>query len=318
MAVLAIDIGGSGSRALLRDKTVHRVESGPVSITHGRLSIAEALDGLAAQLPQPDDELDVVAVGLASLVAFGEPDIIAAEVRRRWRCRRVLLASDAVMALASAWGLEGGAVVAAGTGVVGLTTDFAKNWRRFDGWGHHLGDAGGGAWIGARGLQAALRDVDGREGGSPALRAKAEANFGTLTGLPSAIAEAPSPSRFLAAFVPSVVAAASEGDGIAAGILASAAEELASTAAAAIADTHPPKIALVGGLTGIDCLVLQFERKMRRLVPGVQVITGGSEPIFGALALAEATVSGDLTAGRPPYLYIFTNVPEQANEQGMQ
>lgn len=318
MAVLAIDIGGSGSRALLRDEVVHTASGGPVTITDGGLSISDALDSLVAQLPESDGELDVVAVGMASLVAFGEPDAIADEVRRRWRCRQVLLASDAVMALVSAWGLRGGAVVAAGTGVVGLATDFADRWHRVDGWGHHLGDAGGGAWIGARGLQAALRAADGRTGGSPLLKEKAEAGFGALTGLPAAITGAPSAARALAGFVPAVVAAASEGDRVAAGILSSAADELADTAAAAVADADAPRIALVGGLTGIDALVSRFEQRMPQLVPGVQIVTGGSEPVHGALALAEAVVAGELTTAHPPYLYISTTVPDQVNEQGMQ
>lgn len=318
MAVLAIDIGGSGSRAILRDGPTYTASGGPVRIVDGGLSISDALDSLAARLPKTEGHLDVVAVGMASLVAFGEPDIIAEQVRRRWRCRRVLLASDAVMALASAWGLQGGAVIAAGTGVVALTTDFAHRWRRIDGWGYHLGDTGGGAWIGARGLQAALRSVDGRAGGSSLLREKAEARFGALTALPAVISRASSPARTLAAFVPAVVSAAHDGDGIAARILSSAADELAAAAAAALTDADPPRIALVGGLAKIEFLVSQFERRAQQLVPDVQVVSGGDEPVHGALVLAEAVAAGDLAADRPPYLYISTTVPDQVNEQGMQ
>lgn len=304
MAVLAVDIGGSGSRALLRDGAVHAASAGPLRIIDGRLSVAEALDGLLAQLPETAGELEVVSVGLASLAAFGDPAVLADEVRRRWRCGRLLLASDAVTAVASAWGVEGGAVVAAGTGVVGFATDFADHWVRVDGWGHQLGDAGGGAWIGARGLQAALRAVDGRSGGSRMLLERAESSFGPPAGFAAAIRSAPSAARALAGFAPAVVDAASEGDAVADGILSAAAQELAATAAAALADARVPRVALVGGLTAIDPLVSRFEEGVLRLVPDAHVVSGASEPVRGALALADALLSGSVAAAHPPYLYL--------------
>lgn len=323
MAVLGVDIGGSGSRALLRADATHAASGDPVRIVDGGLSVSGALDSLAAQLPDIEEELEAVAVGMASMVAFGDPAALFEQVRRRWRCRRLLLASDAVTALVSVWGVEGGAVVAAGTGVVGLATDFADRWVRVDGWGHHLGDAGGGAWIGARGLQAALRAADGRAGGSTLLLEKAEAAFGSASGFSAMVSRAPSPARALAGFVPAVAAAASEGDGVAAGILSSAADELAATAAAAAAGARPPRVALVGGLTAIHPLVSRFEVSLKRLVPGVQITAGGTAPVQGALALAEAAAGGGAIRAHPPYLHLdsprgATTAPDQIYEQGKQ
>lgn len=304
MAVLAVDIGGSGSRALLRDGAAYPAVGSPLRILDGRLSASEALDSLAAQLPAVAGELDVVAVGLASLAAFGEPITLARQVRERWRCRRLVLASDAVMALVAAWGIEGGAVVAAGTGVVGLATDFADEWTRVDGWGHLLGDAGGGAWIGARGLQAAMRAVDGRAGGSPALLMKAEERFGDPTRFPAAIAGVPSPARALAGFVPAVAAAADEGDHVAEDILSEAARERAATAVATVAGARPRRVALVGGLTAIERLVARFE-ELVGLGSDVLVTSTRTEPVHGALALAEAVRSGRrVPSSHHPYLYL--------------
>jgi len=270
----------------------------------GRLSASDALDSLSAQLPEVVGELDVVAVGLASLAAFGELVTLARQVRQRWRCRRLVLASDAVMALVAAWGIEGGAVVAAGTGVVALATDFAGEWIRVDGWGHLLGDAGGGAWIGARGLQAAMRALDGRTGGSPALLTKAKERFGDPMRFSAAIAGAPSPARALAGFVPAVSAAADEGDHVAEDILLGAARELAVTAVATAASARPRRVALVGGLTAIDRLATRFEALVG-LGSNVHVTSTRTEPVHGALALAEAVAFGrGVLDSHPPYLYL--------------
>jgi N-acetylglucosamine kinase-like BadF-type ATPase len=81
-----------------------------------------------------------------------------------------------VTAYAGALGQSPGGVVAAGTGLIALGTDLDTR-RRADGWGHLLGDCGGGAWIGRAGLEAALRAHDGRAGGSRPLLERMEAVF---------------------------------------------------------------------------------------------------------------------------------------------
>lgn len=305
MAILAVDIGGSGSRAIFRDRAAHTAVGAPLEVSGGRLSVAEALETLAVQLPYAEGPMDAVAVGMASLAALGDADEIAAHVHRHWPFRRLVLTSDAVTALWAAWGPAGGAVVAAGTGVVGFATDYTDQWVRVDGWGNLLGDAGGGAWIGAHGLQAALRAADKRAGGSePLLRAAIE-RYGHPSALPAAISRAENPARALAQFVPAVSAAAADGDAVADGILAAAAHELAVTAEAAVARSLPKRVALVGGLTAIGALTSRFETAVKGLVPGALLAPAGAEPVQGALGLAEAAVSGGLPAEHPPYLYLY-------------
>ncbi|WP_307829233.1 BadF/BadG/BcrA/BcrD ATPase family protein, partial [Streptomyces clavuligerus] len=141
------------------------------------------------------------------------------------------LASDAVTAYAGALGQRPGAVVAGGTGMVALGTDLTR-WRRADGWGHLLGDCGGGAWIGRAGLEAALRAHDGREGGSPALLAAAESAFGPARELPDRVYPRPDRPAVLASFAPEVGRCAADGDAVAARILALAARHVAEAAGA--------------------------------------------------------------------------------------
>lgn len=130
--------------------------------------------------------LDTAVVGAAGLASLG--DALRAELPgalgTEFGVRTVALVADAVTAYTGALGPRPGAVVAAGTGLIAIGTDLGS-WRRADGWGHLLGDCGGGAWIGRAGLEAALRAHDGRSGGSAALLALAEEVFGPVRSCPA-------------------------------------------------------------------------------------------------------------------------------------
>lgn len=136
-------------------------------------------------------------------------------------------------------------MVAAGTGLIALGTDLSA-WQRADGWGHLLGDSGGGAWIGRAGLDAALRAHDGRRGGSAALLAAMESAFGPAQELPAKLYPRTDRPAVLASFAPEVARCAAGGDAVAADILARAAGHIAESASAVC----PPagQVALTGGL----------------------------------------------------------------------
>src|SRR5690606_323040 len=139
-------------------------------------------------------------------------------------------------------------VVAAGTGAVAVGTDLRGTWRKADGWGHLLGDDGGGAWIGRAGLAAALRHHDGRPGGSAALLAALGRRYGGPAGLVDRIYTRPDRATLLARFVPDVAAAAAGGDPVAGGILDRAGELLAQTALAALPPAAPRVVSYAGNL----------------------------------------------------------------------
>lgn len=156
--------------------------------------------------------------------------------------------SDAVIAHAGALGGEPGVVLIAGTGVVALAIDANGALRTADGWGPWLGDEGGGAWIGAAGLRAALRAHDGR-GPSTTLLDAARARFGAPRTWPARLTGAAA----LASFAPDVLAA--RGDAAALAIVGAAAEALAATARAA----GDGPVAMVGGLAGFTALRDQLD-----------------------------------------------------------
>lgn len=141
------------------------VRTGPRGIDPGHL-----MEQLVPLVRASQQEAGVGGIGTAVVGAAGFASLgdglraeLPGALEREFGVRTVALVADAVTAYTGALGPRPGAVVAAGTGLVAIGTDL-KSWRRADGWGHLLGDCGGGAWIGRAGLEAALRAHDGRPG----------------------------------------------------------------------------------------------------------------------------------------------------------
>ncbi|MGW8375980.1 BadF/BadG/BcrA/BcrD ATPase family protein [Streptomyces sp. ODS28] len=326
--VLGVDSGGSGLRlALARagaGPSEPPVECGSVALTEpvrtGPAGI-EAAHMLEQVVPAARALLEAAGagepsaacVGAAGMAALGD-DLRAAlpgALARELGVRRTALAADAVTAYVGALGERPGAVLALGTGMIALGTDL-REWRRADGWGHLLGDCGSGAWIGRAGLEAALRAYDGREGGSAALRERAEAVFGApLSGLPAQVYPRDDRAAVLASFAPEVARCAEGGgeagasdtgtgpDPVAVGILATAAREIAVSAAAVCPREEvggvQPAVAATGGLLRLgDALRAPLERELAALLPGVPRVAAEGDPLHGALVVAARLSQGAL------------------------
>lgn len=306
MKIIALDIGGTGSRATVSGDGAERFVSGPgIDLVDGYVSYKVALDALARQI-LIDEPVAAVAIGAAGLMARGNPMAVAAELNHRWRASTVVVASDAVTSLVGAWDVAGGAVVAAGTGVVALGTDLARTWKRADGWGPWVGDRGGGAWIGAHGLDAALRSADGRRGGSSQLRDAAHSRYGSLADLPTTLRRAGNPAALLAGFAADVGLVAERGDEVARRLLAEAAAHLSDSALAVLDPDVPPRVALVGGIARIPAVASSWIDAMAAARPDVECSVGSGSSLEGAIRLArQAAVSAPLTSN-PPFISVFT------------
>jgi N-acetylglucosamine kinase-like BadF-type ATPase len=196
---------------------------------------------------------------LRELVARHDADLVAAGLSG-WDGADVgvpmVISNDAVTAHLGALAGKPGAVIVAGTGAIALAAS-ADGWARADGWGTLLGDDGGGAWIARRALADALRAEDGR-GGSEALRAAAQARFGPLAQIASAVYDAPDPVATIAAFTRDVAELAHAGEPTATAIFAQAGRELARTAAAALdrVPSCPRRVSWSGGVFAAGGLIL--------------------------------------------------------------
>ncbi len=301
--MLGVDSGGSGLRfALARvgddggpcppeftHTTRDPVRTGPdgIDADHLLAQLVPALRDLAAHC----GEVVAACVGAAGMASLGTGlrDRLPGALRSEFGVRRLALAADAVTAYAGALGMRAGVVVAAGTGLIALGTGLdGSGWRRADGWGHLLGDCGGGAWIGRAGLEAALRAYDGRTGGSAALLARAEAVFGPAPTLPGRVYPRDDRAAVLASFAPEVARCAQD-DLVAAGILRTAARHVLEAAAAVRPGAEAGEVALTGGLFKVgEPLLGPLRAQAPQLLPGARLLAAEVDPLHGALRIATA------------------------------
>lgn len=302
---LAVDSGGSGLRAvvgtagrgpLARRESAEPVRTGDRGIDpeHFMAQLVPLVRALTAEAGTV--RLTTVVVGATGLASLG--DGLRAELpgalAREWGVRRVALAADAVTAYVGALGPRPGAVIAGGTGLIAVGTDLS-GWRRADGWGHLLGDCGGGAWIGRAGLEAALRAHDGRADGSARLLACAEDVFGPVAGLPDALYPRPDRPAVLASFAPRVAACADQ-DPVAAGILRAAARHMADSAAAVCPSGGEPRVAVTGGLFKLgDPLLGPLDEELTQRLPHARRVPAEGDPLHGAVRIAAELSTGSLT-----------------------
>ncbi|RNG09619.1 N-acetylglucosamine kinase, partial [Streptomyces botrytidirepellens] len=173
--------------------------------------------------------------------------------------------------------------------------DHVPGWRRADGWGHLLGDCGGGAWIGRAGLEAAMRAYDGREGGSQPLLDRLEAVFGPAAELPGTLYPRPDRPAVLASFAPEVGRCAAAGDPVAETVLRDAARHIAQAAEAVCPRLESGEVALTGGLFRMGApLLTPLRAELAARLPGVLVTEAAGDPLDGALRIAAALAAGEL------------------------
>nr|WSY58063.1 ATPase [Streptomyces sp. NBC_00886] len=312
-----MDSGGSGLRVVVggagRRVSVPLVSGEPVRTGARGIDAGHFMEQLVPMVRASADEADVrelgtAVIGAAGLATLG--DGLRAELpgalAREFGVGTVALVADAVTAYVGALGARPGAVVAAGTGLIAIGTDLA-GWRRADGWGHLLGDCGGGAWIGRAGLEAALRAHDGRAGGSGPLLSCAEEQFGAMEGLPGTLYPRPDRPAVLASFAPRVAECAPD-DPVAAGILRAAARHMTESAAAVCPTGGEPQVALTGGLFKMgDSLLVPLHEELAQQLPHARRVAAEGDPLDGAMRIARDLAAGALTLpGDDVMLYVVT------------
>jgi N-acetylglucosamine kinase-like BadF-type ATPase len=306
---IGVDVGGSGIRvrALVNGRPTGARDHGPVPRTAGRIdtaTLSARIGGLVSTLVG-DVPVARIAVGLTGMPGLLEiPAELAGRLHRHIPTRTVIIASDALTTHLGALGGLPGCVVAAGTGVIVLGTDHATTWNRVDGWGHLLGDDGSGAWIGAQGLRAALRHLDGRDGGSPILYRKLLHRFGGADEALHAVYGSASAAHELAAFTPDVADAAHEGDPVAHAIWQRAGVNLAEAAHAASRGLFAD-FSWGGRLFHAGSLLLAaFRAALTQRVPTARLSEPTGQAADGALLLAQRGLPPD-GSGHTPYALEF-------------
>jgi glucosamine kinase len=289
-SVLAIDAGQTGMKVRvpgdpgIADQLYEGIR------THEPLlpQLAEVARTAIARSVVPD----VLTAGVSGLT---EKDADAAGLLRLVRdtgIRRVVLAHDSTTSFLGALGDRRGAVVASGTGVVTLAVGRDAT-ARVDGWGHIMGDAGSGYWIGREALDAVMRAYDGR-GPQTALSDVVRGRWPDLAQAYIALQAAADRVSVVASFAAPVAQLAVDGDAVALRITHRAARELALsviTSLERVVRTGDDRftVCAMGGVFRSRLLHDAFVAEIGDQVGGAELSVAPplGEGIDGAIALAD-------------------------------
>lgn len=233
---MAVDGGGSGTRVRLHALDGRRLgegHAGPSSLSLGAAQawgpIATALQQAAAQAGLAVPEWGELAMGLG-LAGAESREQAAAFLAAQPGLSLIALDHDGLTTVLGAHGGQPGAVIAAGTGTVGLALRADGSRQLVSGWGFRWGDEGSGAWLGLRAVALAQQALDGRRRPGALARAVWQACGGADRAALQAWCKAAGATE-AAALAPLVFAAAAD-DPQADRLLSLAAQALAQVAAA--------------------------------------------------------------------------------------
>ncbi|MEN3266623.1 BadF/BadG/BcrA/BcrD ATPase family protein [Pseudonocardia sp.] len=284
--VIGIDIGGSKTHGVRSADGVRVAEAVAGSANIAAVGVAEAgrqLDALLADLdPAGVDAVCAGAAGADGTASVGSLERLLAD---RVPGARVLVVHDARLVLAAA-GLDDGVALISGTGSVAWGSRSDGTEARAGGWGHLLGDEGGGYRIA---LDAVRHALDRMDAGLPVdtLTAALLEHCGLTTReqLIDHVYDTQD-RRYWAERAGAVAELADRGDAAATSILDMAADALAALATRVLdrLDGHGPVV--LGG--GVAVHQPRLQRAVRDRLPDVEVRVLTEAPVTGAVRLAAA------------------------------
>lgn len=283
---ICIDIGQTGLRVRSDDGREASASWGAkhLAIPGAAAVIAEAVTGPVQQFTT-GASLELL-IGTTGYDPAGA-EALMSELEKRMPFTRAVIANDLAVAHLTAHGTKAGITMIAGTGLIACTIVPGSAPKVLGGTGWLLGDVGGGYWIGAQGMLAALHDYEGRSA-SASLRAAAERHFGDLSSALANTYRSDSPVLRMASFAPLVAEAARDGDPTAQEIWHRAVEEGAETITAALAQTGATDlpVAVLGGIASQSDTY--FDPLQRRLARNAIVAQHcAASPLDGCLLLQD-------------------------------
>ena len=295
--ILGVEGGGTKTAWVLVERPLARgAEFGPqwVILDQGkmppsnlRLTTPERLREIFAGLPR---EVDRAGVFLAGCGTEEDGQSLALICRDIWPNAKIVTGSDRDSGLAAALDHGDGIVVNAGSGS-SVTGRRGDQIERAGGWGHILGDTGGGYFLSIEALRLILREYDLHRG-EMQFTAKILHAL-SLNNLDELVRWAQTADKMeIAMLAPVVFEAAAGGDPCVIAIIEEGARVLCEYTEAVASRLHllAPKVVLMGGLFHRDSIYTHaFRRRLKRNLPDARVTTAGRPPELGAAWLAAET-----------------------------
>ncbi len=287
--ILGVEGGGTKTAWVLVERTedgLRPVDQGRLPPSNFCLTSPDRLRAIFRQLPSDVDRVGMFLAGVGT-DDRRSLEVLCAEI---WPQARIVSGSDRESGLAAALGCGDGIVVNAGTGasVTGRRDDRVE---RAGGWGHILGDAGGGYYLSVQALRLILREYDLH-------RSEAQFTADILRALGLNTREelvrwAQTADKMqIAMLAPIIFEAGMNGEANAVKIIEEGAGVLCEYTAAVASRLHllAPKVMLLGGLFQRDSIYTHaFRRKLKKNMPDARVAMSEQPPEYGAAFLAAET-----------------------------
>jgi N-acetylmuramic acid 6-phosphate etherase len=263
------------------------LDQGKLPPSNLRLTTPERLREIFAGLPR---EVDRAGVFLAGCGTEEDRQSLALICRDIWPNAKIVTGSDRDSGLAAALDHGDGIAVNAGSGS-SVTGRRGDRIERAGGWGHILGDTGGGYFLSIEALRLILREYDLHRGEMQFTAKILHAlSLNTLDELVRWVQTAD--KMEIAMLAPVVFEAAADGDPCVIEIVEEGARVLCEYTEAVASRLHllAPKVALMGGLFYRDSIYTHaFRRRLKKNLPDARVTTAERPPELGAAWLAAET-----------------------------
>ena len=285
--ILGVEGGGTKTSWVLLERGENDLcvlDQGKLPPANFRLAKPDELRAMFRELPKEIARAGIFLAGCGTEEDRHSLTRLCAEV---WPKAKVVVGSDRDSGLAAALGHGDGIVVNAGSGS-SVTGRRDKRIENAGGWGHILGDAGGGYFLSLQALRLILREYDLQRGEvqftTKILRALA------LNNLDELVRWAQTADKMeVAMLAPVVFEAAGGGDERVMEIIEEGARVLCEYTEAVANRLHvlAPKVVLLGGLFQRDSIYNHaFRRRLKKTLPDARVANSERAPEFGAAWLA--------------------------------
>jgi N-acetylmuramic acid 6-phosphate etherase len=263
------------------------LDQGKLPPSNLRLTTPERLREIFAELPKQVDRAGLFLAGCGTEEDRRSLALISRDI---WPNAKIVTGSDRDSGLAAALEHGDGIVVNAGSGS-SVTGRRADRIERAGGWGHILGDTGGGYFLSIEALRLILQEYDLHRG-EMQFTAKILHAL-SLNNLDELVRWAQTADKMeIAMLTPVVFEAAAGGDARVNEIVEEGARVLCEYTEAVASRLHllAPKVALMGGLFYRDSIYTHaFRRRLKKNLPDARVINAERPPEFGAAWLAAET-----------------------------
>jgi len=167
--IIGVDGGGRktvSATATLKGEIIGMGKAGPTNINIAdRETVARELEKTikkAMEMGSVKGKAMITVLGIAGTERKRCSKIIREICEELKFAEKIIIVSDAMIALTAATKMKPGIIIISGTGSIALGINREKQIARAGGWGYLLDDEGSGYWIGLKALRKVMKAYDGR------------------------------------------------------------------------------------------------------------------------------------------------------------